>query len=89
MGGEYHPNKLLNTTRTAITGCRHPFTDFVMEAPLLDKWKGFNKDHYDGTTDLNEHTDAYTINMYIPGQLCCHPTKDASYYVHRRRLQGC
>ena len=43
MNGESHPNKSLNTTGTAMTSRRHPFTDFVMEAPLPDKWKGFNR----------------------------------------------
>ena len=36
---------------------RHPFTDLIMEAPLSDKWKGFNRDWYDGTT-------RFTMSMY-------------------------
>jgi len=65
MDGESHPNKSLNKTGIAMTGHRHPFTDFVMEAPLSDKWKGFNRDRYDGTTDPNEHMDADTTHMSL------------------------
>ena len=65
MDGESHPNKSLNMIGTAMTGRRHPFTDFVMEAPLPDKWKWFNRDRYDGTTDPDEHMDAYTTLMSL------------------------
>ena len=51
MDGESYPNKTMNTNGAVVTDHRHSFTDFVMEAPLPDKWKGFNRDHYDGTTD--------------------------------------
>jgi len=65
MDGESHPNKMLNTTGTAVTDRHHPFTDFIMGAPLLDKWKGFNTDRYDGTTDPDEHMDAYATRMSL------------------------
>jgi len=65
MDGESHPNKTMNTSGTAATDRRHPFTNFVMEDPLLDKWKGFNRDRYDGTTDPGEHMDAYTTHMSL------------------------
>jgi len=65
MDGESHPNKSLNTTDTGMTDRRHPFTDFVMGAPLPDKWKGFNRDRYDGTTDPDEHMDAYITHMSL------------------------
>ena len=65
MDGESHLNKSLNTTETAMTGRRHPFTDFVIEAPLPDKWKRVNRDRYDGTTDPDEHMDAYTTHMIL------------------------
>jgi len=65
MDGESHPNKTMNTTGTAVTDRHHPFTDFVVEAPLPDKWKGFNGDRYDGTTDPDEHMDAYTTHMSL------------------------
>jgi len=55
----------MNTIGTVVTDRRHPFTDFVMEAPLPDKWKGFNKDRYDGTTNPDEHLDAYTTHMSL------------------------
>ncbi|XP_068498113.1 uncharacterized protein [Phaseolus vulgaris] len=44
---------------------RHPFTDLIMDTLLPDKWKGFNRDRYDGTTDPDEHVDAYTTHMSL------------------------
>ncbi|XP_068475113.1 uncharacterized protein [Phaseolus vulgaris] len=43
----------------------HPFTDHIMDTPLPDKWKGFNRDRYDGTTDPDEHVDVYTTHMSL------------------------
>ena len=71
MDGESHPNKMMNTTNTSATDRRHPFTDFVMEAPLPDKWKGFNRDRYDGTTDPDEHMDVYTTHMSLYKAVLC------------------
>ncbi len=51
MDGESHPNKKMNTTGTTVTDRRHPFIDFVIETLLPNKWKGFNRDRYDGTVD--------------------------------------
>jgi len=65
MDGESHPNKSLNTTGTVMTSRRHTFIDFIMEAPLPEKWKGFNRDHYDGTTNPNEQMDACTTHMSL------------------------
>jgi len=65
MDGESHPNRMINTIGTDVTDCRYPFTDFVIEAPLPDKWKGFNRDWYDGTIDPDEHMDAYTTHMSL------------------------
>jgi len=58
MDGESHPNKSVNTTGTVGTDRRHPFTDFIMDTPLPNKWKGFNRDRYDGTIDPDEHMEA-------------------------------
>jgi len=49
----------LNLTR------RHPFTDSVIGIPLPTRWKGFNRDRYDGTTDPDEHMDVYTMHMSL------------------------
>ena len=65
MDGESHPNKTVNTTGTTDPDRRHPFTDFFMDTPLSDKWKGFNKNQYDGTIDPDEHMDAYTTHMSL------------------------
>ena len=42
---------------------RHPFTDSIIGVPLPDKWKGFNKDRYNGTIDPDEHINVYTTHM--------------------------
>ena len=65
MDGESHPSKTANTTAMTGPDRRHPFTDRVMDTPLPDKWKGFNRDRYDGTTDPDEHVDAYTTHMSL------------------------
>jgi len=65
MDGESHPNKMVNIIGTASPDRRHPFTDFIMDTPLSDKWKGFNRDRYDGMTDPDEHMDAYTTHMSL------------------------
>ena len=51
MDGESCVNKSAKTT--------------VIGVPLPDKWKGFNKDRYDGFTDPDEHIDAYTTHMSL------------------------
>ncbi|XP_020202173.1 uncharacterized protein LOC109787969 [Cajanus cajan] len=45
---------------------RHPFVDGIMEVPLPTAWKPLNIERYDGTTDPDEHIDAYItqINLY-------------------------
>jgi len=65
MDGESHPSKAANTTGMAGPDRRHPFTNRIMDTPLPDKWKGFNRDRYDGTTDPDEHMDAYTTHMSL------------------------
>ena len=39
------------TTVTADSTCQHPFTNTIIEVPLPEKWKGFNRDRYDGSID--------------------------------------
>jgi len=65
MDGESHPNKTTNTAGTMGPERCHPFTNHIMDTPLPDKWKGFNRDRYDGTTDPDEHVDAYTTHMSL------------------------
>ncbi|XP_020225119.1 uncharacterized protein LOC109807002 [Cajanus cajan] len=45
---------------------RHPFVDGIMEVPLPPTWKPLNIERYDGTTDPDEHIDAYVtqVNLY-------------------------
>ena len=59
---------LIRSTRpnlTADPNRRHPFTSNVIEVPLPEKWKGFNRNRYDGSTDPDEHMDAYTAHMSL------------------------
>jgi len=65
MDGEFCLNKSARTTATMDSTLRHPFTNAIIEAPLPDKWKGFNKDQYDRSTDPDEHMDAYTTHMSL------------------------
>jgi len=65
MDDESYLNKSVRTTATMDLVRQHPFTNVIIEALLSDKWKGFNKDRYDGSTDLDEHMDAYTTHMSL------------------------
>jgi len=56
---------LIRSTVTADSTRRHPFTNTIIEVPLPEKWKGFNRDRYDGSTDPDEHMDAYTTHMSL------------------------
>ncbi|KAG5091414.1 hypothetical protein JHK82_050192 [Glycine max] len=48
------------------TTCRHPFVDRIMEADIPLGWKSLNLELYDGTTDSDEHLDAFVTqaNLY-------------------------
>ena len=65
VDGESYPNKSAPTTDTLDLVHQHPFTDSIIRVPLLDNWKGFNRDRYDDTTDLDEHMDTYTTHMSL------------------------
>jgi len=65
MDGESHLNKSVRTTGTLDLVRLHPFTNSIIGVPLSDKWKYFNRDHYDDTTDPNEHMNAYTTHMSL------------------------
>ena len=65
MEGESFLNRSARTTITTDSACRHLFTNTIIEVPLPNKWKGFNRDRYDGSTDPDEHIDAYTTHMSL------------------------
>ena len=65
MDGESHPNKPVCAIGTSDSMRRHPFTDSIIGVPLLDKWKGFNLDRYDDTTDPDKHMYVYTMYMSL------------------------
>jgi len=44
MDGESCRNKSVCTTCTVDIVRRHPFTDSIIGVPLLNKWKGLNRD---------------------------------------------
>jgi len=56
---------LIRSTLTADPNRRHPFTNNIIEVPLSEKWKGFNRDRYDGSTDPDKHMDAYTTHTSL------------------------
>jgi len=62
---ESNLNRSIPTTGTLDSVHRHPFTDSIIGVQLSDKWKGFNRDCYDGMTDPDKHMDAYTTNMSL------------------------
>jgi len=62
---ESYPNKSAPTTGTLDLVRQHPFTNSIIRIPLPDKWKNFNRDRYDGTTDPDEYMDAYTTHMSL------------------------
>ena len=65
MGDESCLMRSTQTTLTADPNRQHPFTNTIIEVPLPEKWKGFNRDRYDGSTDPDEHMDAYTTHMSL------------------------
>jgi len=65
MEGESFLNRSAMTTITTDSARQHSFTNTIIEVPLPDKWKGFNRDRYDGSTDPDEHIDAYTTHMSL------------------------
>jgi len=65
MGDESCLIKSTRTTLTANPNRQHPFTNTIIEVPLPEKWKGFNRDRYDGSTNPDEHIDAYTTYMSL------------------------
>ena len=65
MDGESCVKKSTRTTITMDSAPRHPFTNAIIEVPLPDKWKGFNRDWYDESTDPDKHMDAYTTHTSL------------------------
>ena len=65
MGDESCLMRSTRTTLTADPNRRHPFTNTIIEVPLPEKWKGFNLDRYNGSTNPDEHMDAYTTHMSL------------------------
>jgi len=61
------------TTAAGLQTEREPKNNFtdptpsptLLWTPLSDKWKGFNRDRYDGTTNPDEHMDVYTTHMSL------------------------
>ena len=73
--GEWHPRRTGNTTNDlslshmhhpARIVRRHPFVNHIMEADIPLGWKPLNLERYDGTTNLDEHLDAFQTkaNLY-------------------------
>ena len=83
VDGESYPNKSDPTTETLGLVRQHPFNDSIIEVPLPDKWKGSNREHYDGTTNPNEHMDGYITHMSL------YTSEDAVlYWVFPMSLKG-
>jgi len=63
--GESYPNNFFPLSDALDTFRRHPLIDYVMGVLLPLMWKGMNIDHYDGTTDPDEHMNVYTTHMSL------------------------
>ena len=74
--GESHPQCIVDTLDslnfshmhcpTGRTTRRHPFVNQIMEVDIPLGWKPLNLERYDGTTDPDEHLDAFLTqaNLY-------------------------
>ena len=74
--GESHPRHTCNTTYdpslshmhhlVALNVHRHPFVDRIIEVDIPLGWKPLSLERYDGTTDPDEHLDAFLTqaNLY-------------------------
>jgi len=62
---ESYPNKSVPTTSTSNSTHWHPFTDSIIGVLLPDRLKEVNRGCYNGTTDPDEHMDAYTMHMSL------------------------
>ena len=60
------PNLLHIHIHEGLATCRYPFVDRLMESNQFLGWKPLNLEHYDGTTDPDEHLDAFFTedNLY-------------------------
>ena len=66
---ENRPRRIVNTQEnpslshihrlTGQTSCRHLFVDWIMKVDIPLGWKPLNLERYDGTTDPNEHLEAF------------------------------
>jgi len=57
-----HPHSTRPTTSVSALGMlspKHPFTETIMEVSLPLTWKSIALDKYEGSTNLDEHIDAY------------------------------
>ena len=53
------PNLSLIHYPEGQTTRRHPYVDCIMEVDIPLGWKPLNQEQYDGTTDPDEHLDAF------------------------------
>jgi len=62
----YQDNTRLASTNTlGTTPWWSPFVEAIMELPLLSTWNNLMFDKYDGTTDPDEHVDAYLTQVSL------------------------
>ena len=54
-----------NTSLTMTGSRRDPFVDGIMVMNLPAIWKALTVDHYDGSSDLDEHIDTYVMQVSL------------------------
>jgi len=72
VGISYQANvKPASTNALGMTPRRSPFAETILEVPLPGTWNNPTLDKYDGTTDPDEHVNAYLTQVGL------HTTEDA------------
>jgi len=60
VGSSYQENvRPASTNALGTNPRRSPFAETILEVPLLGTWNNPTLDKYDGTTDPDEHINAY------------------------------
>jgi len=66
VGNSYQENTRLASTNTlGTTPRRSPFLEAIIEVPLSSTWNNPTLDKYDGTTNLDEHVNAYLTQVSL------------------------
>ena len=72
VGSSYQENiRPVSTNALGTTPQRSPFAETILEVPLSGTWNNPTLDKYDGTTNPDEHVNAYLTQVGL------HTSEDA------------